>query len=113
MCSGWWVGLVLIGLLLVLGGGCVLGDGFVLCCLVCCWYWEVDVLWVLGWSVLIGLLLALGGGCVLGGVLVWCWLVCCWYLVLDVFWVVCWYCRRKIPPSICPFDLLLVDGNIL
>ena len=31
MCSGWWIGLVLIGLVLVLGGGCVLGGGLVWC----------------------------------------------------------------------------------
>ena len=45
MCSGWWVCLVLVGVLLALGGGCL----------------EV-----------IGVLLLLGGGCVLGGGLVWC-----------------------------------------
>ena len=31
MCFGWWGGLVLVGVLLVLGDGCVLGGGLVRC----------------------------------------------------------------------------------
>ena len=83
---------MLIGLLLVLGGGCVLGGGLVWSSWICCWYCVVDVFWVVGWSgversvagtvwwmcsgwwvglVLIGLLLVLCGGCVLGGGFVW------------------------------------------